>query len=169
MQEGQGGGQAAIDFFWKRIEGGGRSQSGLDMHHRDAAIERRQRGHEGGSRVALHDGHVGLAFGEQGIHRQHHAAGQSGQRLRRLHQRQVDLRFDVEHGQHLVEQLAVLRGEGDCHVETRPPPKFGNHRCQLDGLRPRPETKQHFQLGFTARRARNISLTTGSISTAALC
>ena len=134
MQIGHAGRQHAVDLFRERrplVEG---PQARLDVADGDVPIERAQGGAEHGRRVALHDHQLGTAGVEIGVHGGDRPRGQIGERLVRPHQVEVGVRRDAEDGQHLIEHLAMLRGDAHVRLE-RPVLAHGeDERAELDGL-----------------------------------
>ena len=112
----------------------------LDMPHGDLEVERRQRRREGRGGVAVYEHDVGALLLEDGLNLDQHIRGDVEQRLARFHDREVMVGNDAEHGEHLVEHLAVLPGDADDRLELLGPRlEFERQRAHLDGLRAGPE------------------------------
>src|SRR5579862_4850972 len=67
-----------------------------------------------------------------------YTSGQRTQRLLRAHDIEIEIRFDVEELQRVVEHRAMLTGVDNGSFKfVGPPAEFLNHNGKLDGLWPR--------------------------------
>ena len=64
------------------------------------------------------------------------------QRLRGLHQVQVEVRLDEKEVEHLVQHLAMLGRDADVDAEAGVGLKGAHQRSELDGLGPGAENEQ---------------------------
>ena len=113
-----------------------RAKSRLHVAYRDLQVEASKRCRKARGGVAVNEHHVGLLTLQHRLELQQHIAGDVEQRLARLHDRQVVVRHDVEHMQHLVEHLTVLAGDAHDGLEvagTRL--QLVDERAHLDCLR----------------------------------
>jgi hypothetical protein len=78
------------------------------MAYRRAVIVRGKRRHHGRSCVTLDDHEVWAHAAHNVIQRSNGTSGQVGQRLARCHQLKVDVGFQAENGQGLIQHVYVL-------------------------------------------------------------
>jgi len=114
-----------------------RPQPGLDVADLCAPVIRRQAGHHRGGRVALHQHPIG-AFGlDERVQQHEHASGHLRWILPLSHHIQIIIRADVENGQNVIQQLAMLRRYAHTTIERLRPAVHGLHnRGHLDRFRP---------------------------------
>ncbi len=71
------------------------------------------------------------------------ARAQSGQRLSRLHQIQIEIRHNAKHGKHLIQHLPVLRGHANKRFQVGSLLQRLHQRAKLDSFGPRAENDQN--------------------------
>jgi len=105
------------------------------MHHRNLAIERRQRRGHRRRGVALHDHAIRLGLLHRLIERGETARGQRSELLSGPHQGERDIHRDAEILQDLIQHFAVLSRRANDRLELSPDgPGLLDHGRQLDGL-----------------------------------
>ena len=100
----------------------------------NATVGPGQGGAEDGGGVALDDHHVGLVLGQIAVDGGDGAGRQSGERLVRPHEGQVDVGNDAKGLEDLIEHLAVLAGDADVGLELGGPAQGQHEGGQLDGF-----------------------------------
>ena len=87
---------------------------------------------------------VGLLLLQHIFQPAEHAGGDVVEGLPALHDIQVVVHRQMEEIDHLIEHLAVLRGEADLRINARPLQKLFHDGRHLDGFRPCPENRHYF-------------------------
>ena len=90
------------------------------------------------------DDERGLFAGQIVVQSLEGARGQRGEGLVLAHQVEIGVGHEVESGESLVEQAAVLRRHTDAAIESRRAPQGQDQRGQLDGFRPGAENYRGF-------------------------
>lgn len=113
-----------------------RAEAGLHVPHGDLEVERRERRREGRGGVAVDEDDVGALPLQHRFDLEQHIRGDVEQRLAGPHDGEVVVGDHAEHGEHLVEHLAVLAGDADDRLELLGPRlELERQRAHLDGLR----------------------------------
>jgi hypothetical protein len=131
------GGDQAVHFLGERAVQVAGPQSRFDMAEGHLVVEAAQRRRHGSRGVALRQQRIRTRAGERLVEILEQAAGEPGQGLVGPHDPEVGVGPDAENCEHLVQELAVLRGAQ--HRAFAPglglePP---DHRRHLYRLRPR--------------------------------
>ena len=115
------------------------------MPHRNPRVESRQRGGRGSGRIAVHQHHVRLRFGQHAAHPGQHGRRNIVEILPPLHDIQVVIGNDPEQTQHLIQHLAVLSADADDRFEpVGTLPERSDQRGHFDRLRPGAENQHDF-------------------------
>ena len=113
-----------------------RAKARLDVTHGDLEVERRERRREGRGGVAVDEHDVGALFLKNSFNLKQHVGRDVEERLPRPHDGEVVVGGHAEHGEHLVEHLAVLPGDADDRLELIGPRlELERQGAHLDGLR----------------------------------
>ena len=137
-------GQLTVGFFRegrKQVSG---TQACFDMTDLDLLIKSGQRCGEGGRGISVNEHVVGLLLLQYIFQPAEHAGGDVVEGLPALHDVQVVVHRQMEEIDHLIEHLAVLRGEADLRINARPLQKLFHDGRHLDGFRPCPENRHYF-------------------------
>lgn len=110
-------GELTIGLLGPRAVDVARAQSRLDVRDPDLPVKGGERRGEGRRRVAVDENDVGLEVVQHIAHPQQHVGSHVVEILSRFHDVQVVIGGDIEEPKHLVEHLAVLRGDADADVE----------------------------------------------------
>ena len=73
-----------------------------------------------------------------------------------IHHAEVDVRGDLELGEHLPEQLPVLAARDDHRLGAGRPPQLADHGGELDHLRARPEDGYDFHGAAASSATRRV-------------
>ena len=92
----------------------------------------------------MHQHHIGLRLLEHIIQPMQAFLCNQCQRLPRLHDVKVIIRLDLKNIQHLIQHLAVLRGDADDRLGMGILFQCMHQRRHFDRLRPRAEHSHHF-------------------------
>ena len=108
------------------------------MANRNLAIVSGQGRSKRGGGIALHQDHIGLKTVAGIFDRVQHARGKRVERLVRTHHIQVEIGFDFEVLENMVEHRAMLTGMHHRSLKLfGTAAQFVNHQGQLDGFRTR--------------------------------
>jgi uncharacterized membrane protein len=143
MQRAQRRGEAPVHFLRPRRVHVAGPQACFDVADRHARVERGERGRQRRRGIAVHEHQVRREAREHRRHLADDAAEGVGQRLPRAHDVEVGIRADIEHFEHLVEHLPMLRGHHHDGLQGRVRAQGMHHRRHLDGFRPRAEHDHH--------------------------
>ena len=111
------------------------TETSLHMTNGNLQIERCERRREGRGGVAVYEHDVGALLLEGGLNPEQHVGRDVEERLAGPHDGEVVVWDHAEHGEHLVEHLAVLPGDADDRLELLGPRlELERQRAHLDGL-----------------------------------
>src|SRR5699024_3836502 len=116
----------------------------LQMHHRNLAVEGRNRGSHDCRRVTLHDDRVGSVLFEDGVDLRDDTAGNGIERLPVRREVEVYIGDYVEDRVDLVEDLKGLGCNNDNRGEIRVSLERLEHWCHPDGFRTSTINDHHF-------------------------
>ena len=117
VQRGQRRRQHAVHLFGEGLAQVVGAQPGFDVGNGNALVKGGERAAECGGGIPLYDHQIRPPGGEHRLKAGQHARSRLRQRLAGLHQVEIVIGDDVEDGQHLIEHLAVLRGDAHANVE----------------------------------------------------
>jgi hypothetical protein len=153
-------GQPSIRFLRKGVGIVAGAKARLHVSHGNPLIKRGQGPHQGGGRVAVDQHEVRLFGANHGLQAGQRTDRNVRQRLARAHDSQIVVGTNSKELQNGVQQIPVLGGHGDSHVEFRRTlPKGQNDRGHFDGLGPGAEHKKDFLGGrtFHTRPRKNVN------------
>ena len=128
------GGEFPVEFLGIRRPAIAAAQSGFDVNHRDALVERGEAGRECGGGVALHEHGVRLFLFEHRLEPLQHTRGDVREGLPGPDDVEIVVGHDAEGLQHFVEDCAMLTGDHHHRTDIRCCARRQHDRCHLDGL-----------------------------------
>ena len=137
-------GQLAVRFFREGREQISCAEAGFDMTDLDLLVESSQRSGECSRGVSVNEYIVRLLLLQHIFQPAEHAGGDVVEGLPALHDVEVVVHRKMEEIDHLIEHLAVLRGEADFRINVWTPQKLFHDGRHLDGFRPCPENRHYF-------------------------
>ena len=124
-----------------------RPKAGLDVAEADSLVEGGQTRRHRGRGVALDEDPLRALLLDHLLDALHHRAGDPGQRLPVDHDVEVVVGLQLEGHHHLVEQLAVLGGGAEAHLELGALLERADHGRHLDRAGAGPDHHQDLALG----------------------
>ncbi len=138
IQVRNGRNQAPVHFFGERPELVAGAESGFDVGYANFFLEPHERSGKCGRRIALHEKPIRADFAKHVRKRFEYASGEFERGLVFLHQIQIVVGRDAKNTQHLIEQVAMLRGYTNMRFDMLSA-RGADDRRHLDGFGTRTE------------------------------